>query len=257
DFLSPDDRSATDNLREVAFIGGIISKSSMVLQRPLVWNRLLKRCSILDFRHPIWNLSMRSARRLCLDKAPRIFLCENGGSFFTIGSNNDPSIIIGRSALENIGVYELEAVLAHENAHIKARHVEYFTLLRLILDGSLRIIGGSPVTNLIVELLLKKWRRAAELSADRGAAIATGDPSSMKSALLKLHGCGFPYGKMKLRNLVYIENVVKSLESHPDLEDRLEALKSFFGTEDYPKARRKIERNEEIREIFERGIADY
>ncbi|MEM3608634.1 MAG: M48 family metalloprotease, partial [Candidatus Bathyarchaeia archaeon] len=123
------------------------------MQRPLVWNALLKGCSRLDPRHPAWSLSMKAAAQLCLDKAPRMFLCRNGGSIFTIGSNDDPSIIIGQSALENIGVDELEAILAHENAHIKARHVECFTLLRLFLDGFLVMTGGSLAMNLLVDLL--------------------------------------------------------------------------------------------------------
>ncbi|MEM2864065.1 MAG: M48 family metalloprotease [Candidatus Bathyarchaeia archaeon] len=256
DFLAPGDRDVTDNLREVKFLGEIVNRSLMVLQRPLVWNALLKGCSRLDPRHPAWSLSMKAAAQLCLDKAPRMFLCRNGGSIFTIGSNDDPSIIIGQSALENIGVDELEAILAHENAHIKARHVEYFTLLRLFLDGFLVMTGSSLAMNLIVDLLLKKWRRSAELSADRGAIIATGDPSSMKSALLKLHRRSSLNGEMKLRDLGYIEGLARSLKSHPNLKDRVNALEFFYRSEDYRETRRKVEKNKEIREILKDGIVD-
>ncbi|MEM3608671.1 MAG: M48 family metalloprotease, partial [Candidatus Bathyarchaeia archaeon] len=108
----------------------------------------------------------------------------------------------------------------------------------------------------IVDLLLKKWRRSAELSADRGAIIATGDPSSMKSALLKLHRRSSLNGEMKLRDLGYIEGLARSLESHPDLKDRVNALEFFYRSEDYRETRRKVEKNKEIREILKDGIVD-
>ena len=250
DFSAPEDRGLTDTLREAVSLDEMVSRALTILWKPRVWNILLGGCPELDFRHPLWGLIMNIAGRLCLDKAPRIFLCENEGSTFTMGSNEDPLIMVGRPILRSVGLEELKAILAHEIAHIKARHMEYLTILRLILGGFLELTGGSLATNLVMDLLFKRWRRAAELTADRGSLIATGDISPMKTALLKLHGYD-PSGKgPELRDRNRIGEIIKYLGSHPDLKDRIEALEAFYTSREYRDARRKMEMNEEVRKVF-------
>lgn len=250
DFSAPEDREATEHLREIPFLEQIVGKALTTLQKPFVWGKLLKRCSELDFSHPLWHLVMDIAGRLCLDKAPRIFICRDGEPASTMGSRDDPLIIIRYSMLKVVGRDELEAILAHEIAHIKARHTEYFTLLRLILEGFLTAIGGSLITDLLANLLLNKWRRAAELSADRGSLIATGSSSSMKSALLKLHGYDPSNRDLKLEDPSSLEKIIRSLESHPDIKERIKALDVFYGSMEYREVREKVEKNEEIKKIF-------
>lgn len=250
DFLAPGDREATEHLREIPFLEQIVSKALTTLQKPFVWSKLLGRCSELDFKHPLWHLTMEIAGRLCLDKAPRIFICRNGEPASTIGSKGDPSIIIGESTLKTVGEDELKAILAHEIAHIKAGHTEYFTLLRLILEGFLTAIGGSLVIDLLANLLLNKWRRTAELSADRGSVIAIGDASPMKTALLGLHGYDASNRDLRLEDPGSLEKIINSLETHPNIKERIKALDAFYGSTEYDEVRKKIEKNEQLRKIF-------
>jgi heat shock protein HtpX len=152
--------------------------------------------------------------------------------------------------------HELEGVMAHELSHIKNRDVLIMTMAgffasvaSIILQFGLFFGGGDDDDNpsiLVVLLvafvvyilsffLMLALSRYREFTADRGAAIITGRPSALSSALLKISGQMQRVPQQDLRaasemNAFFIvpaavKNSARSLLStHPPMEQRIERL---------------------------------
>lgn len=151
---------------------------------------------------------------------------------------------------------ELEAVLAHELAHVKNRDILTMTIASfvamiasLIMHNAIflslgdRRDGGSPwllawiaaiVVWVVSNLLLMSLSRYREFAADRGSALITGDPDSLISALTKISGRIGQVPAEKQRqaesaNAFFIlpvrgSTLAELFATHPPLERRIEAL---------------------------------
>jgi heat shock protein HtpX len=166
--------------------------------------------------------------------------------------------------MELLSPAELEGVLAHELTHVINRDVLIMTLASffasiasLILQFGFFFGGGgdgddddgpSIFVVMLVALavyvvsffLMQALSRYREFAADRGAAILTGRPSALASALMKISGTMERIPQNDLRahaemNAFYIfpANAKKSLfnlfSTHPPLEKRLAALERLEG----------------------------
>lgn len=97
-----------------------------------------------------------------------------------------PFVVVHTSLLDLLSnKEELKAVLAHEAAHLKCEHGTYLTAANAIASGA---SGLLPMVAPALEGALLRWARAAELTCDRGALIATGCPRVVVGALMKLAG---------------------------------------------------------------------
>ncbi|MBA2426825.1 MAG: zinc metalloprotease HtpX [Actinobacteria bacterium] len=185
---------------------------------------------------------------------------------FAAGRNQSASVVCATTGLmDRLDDSELEGVLAHELSHIAHRDVMVMTIASFIgmLTGLITRFafyggmfggfgggddddGGTPAILLIVLasivayavsfLLIRALSRYRELSADRSAAILTGRPSSLASALVKVSGDMARIPTRDLRaaeplNALFFSPAVSkgfSLSSifttHPSLERRLEQL---------------------------------
>ena len=86
-----------------------------------------------------------------------------------------PEIFVTQGLIDRLGPLELRAALAHEIAHLKSRHARWLTLVRLPLAARLApSLLLAPFA--LAWLGMRWWANVAELTADRGAAIATGGP---------------------------------------------------------------------------------
>ncbi len=130
---------------------------------------------------------------------------------FTIGrALGENVIVVTRGLLDRLDADELEAVLAHELAHVA--NCDAFVmaivsfparLLRTLVVGFARLPLKNPAAWLVLlyfvplvvlawgadalaTLLLMSLSRYRELVADRGAALLTGRPESLMSALQKI-----------------------------------------------------------------------
>ncbi|RME09076.1 MAG: zinc metalloprotease HtpX, partial [Ardenticatenia bacterium] len=154
---------------------------------------------------------------------------------------------------------ELEAVLEHELTHIRKRDVAvmtmasfFATVAQLVVrwlmwggfgGGRRRRDGGSIAFVWLVSLLvwlvsfflLRALSRYREYAADRGAALLTGSPSALASALLKISGAMERVPQRDLREVeglsaffivpAGVQNLFAELIStHPPLEKRLAYL---------------------------------
>jgi heat shock protein HtpX len=160
---------------------------------------------------------------------------------------------------------ELEAVMAHEITHIVNRDVMIMTLAGFFASIASMIVqfgflfggggfggGGysdddddgpsfmaiiliSAVVWVVSFFLMRMLSRYREFAADRGAAVITGRPSALSSALLKLSGVNERIPQSDLRahaemNAFYIvpvkvkDSLYNLFSTHPPMEKRIEAL---------------------------------
>jgi heat shock protein HtpX len=159
---------------------------------------------------------------------------------------------------------ELEGVMAHEITHIVNRDVMIMTLCGFFASIASMIVqfgfffgggyggGGysdddedgpsfmaiilvSAIVWVVSFFLMRMLSRYREFAADRGAAVITGRPSALSSALLKISGVNerIPQGDLRAHaemNAFYIvpvkvkESIYNIFSTHPPMEQRIEAL---------------------------------
>jgi heat shock protein HtpX len=190
---------------------------------------------------------------------------------FATGRNADKAVLCVTTGLMNrLDNDELEGVIAHELSHVAHKDVQVMTiasflaivaalLIRFSFYGELFGGGGrgrsnnngngayiflilmavSIVVYAVSFLLIRMLSRYRELAADRSGALLTGQPSALKSALIKVTG---DMGKIPTRDLRSAEplnafffapamklsgggsSLSNIFSTHPSLERRLAEL---------------------------------
>ncbi len=181
---------------------------------------------------------------------------------FAMGRSKKASTVCATTGiLELLSPSELEGVMAHELTHIVNRDVAIMTLASFFASLASMIVqfgfffgggGGyddgdddnpSIMVVILVSLLvyvvsfflMQALSRYREFAADRGAAVITGRPSALASALMKISGTMERIPQTDLRahaemNAFYIlpagakKSLFNLFSTHPPLEKRLEAL---------------------------------
>ncbi|MGD0554810.1 MAG: zinc metalloprotease HtpX [Streptosporangiaceae bacterium] len=215
--------------------------------------------------------------RLCaladMDK-PRVAIAPtNIPNAFATGRNSKNSVLcVTQGLLNNTGLTneELEGVLAHELSHVAHKDVQVMTIASLLaiiaglmvrfafyselFGGGRRnnnnqnaalimfaIMAASIVVYAVSFLLIRVLSRYRELAADRSGALLTGQPSALKSALIKVSGGMSRIPNQDLRaaeplNAFYFapamklnrdgsgSGLSKIFSTHPTLERRIQEL---------------------------------
>ena len=153
--------------------------------------------------------------RLCIQAdlpKPRVAVAQTSmPNAFAIGRSQRSATVCATTGIMNmLTPSELEGVMAHELAHVKNRDVMIMTIASFFASVASMILqfgfffgGGSGddddgpgfVAILLISLLvyvvsfflMMALSRYREFVADRGAALVTGRPSALASALRKLH----------------------------------------------------------------------
>lgn len=193
---------------------------------------------------------------------PKVAVAESDvPNAFATGRNKHNTMVCATTGLlRRLEPDELEGVIAHELSHVAHKDVAVMTIAsflgilaglitRIALFGGFRrardpastaIVLLVPLVSAVVYaisfLLTRMLSRYRELSADRSAALLTGRPSSLASALTKVTGQLARIPTQDLRknqpfNAFYFapalgggETVSRLLSTHPTLEQRLEQL---------------------------------
>ncbi len=182
---------------------------------------------------------------------------------FAIGKGlRSSTVVVTRGLLDLLDDEELEAVIAHEIAHVRNRDVLVMTIagffvvvaqlvFRLLLWGS----GGSSERNrrgsglaiafivsllvwILGQLLLLALSRYREFVADRMAGILTGRPLTLASALLKISGQISRIPSRDLREVQEMaaffiipplrgENLLALFSTHPPVSERVRRLEQL------------------------------
>lgn len=191
---------------------------------------------------------------------PRIAIVKSSmPNAFATGRNQKNAVVaVTTGIMQKLNKSELEAVLAHELTHVKNRDMMVMTIATFLSSMAQLLVrylpflgrggvrdrdsGGSFIVLLVVSvvvwivsfILIQALSRYREFAADRGAAIITGQPSNLVSALTKISGFNVPTEDLrKVEGPVSALFIVPALSrssimnlfsTHPTLEARIEAL---------------------------------
>ena len=214
--------------------------------------------------------------RLCIQAdlpKPKVAVADTPvPNAFALGRSQKKATVCATTGIMNtLSPGELEGVMAHELAHVKNRDVlimtiaSFFASVAAIITqfgfffgggmgdddeggaGFLVVLLVSFAVYILSFFLMLALSRYREFSADRGAALVTGRPSALSSALLKISGRMEQVPQQDLRaagemNAFFI--VPTSVKG---------ALQTVFST--HPPMEKRIERLEGLERQLQAGVA--
>jgi heat shock protein HtpX len=201
--------------------------------------------------------------RLCIQAdlpKPKIAVADmDVPNAFAIGRSQKSATVCATTGIMRVlSPAELEGVMAHELSHVKHRDVLIMTVASFFASvaatilqfsfffggdddegpGALVIFLVSLLVYVISFFLMLALSRYREFAADRGAAIVTGRPSALASALVRISGAMKKVPAQDLRqaetmNAFFIvptsvKGAVQTLFStHPPMEKRIQRLQQL------------------------------
>jgi len=200
--------------------------------------------------------------------APKVYIIEDDGlnAFATGRSPQDASIALTRGIINKLEKLELEAVIAHEMAHIGNRDIRLDMILItgvgvtvFVADIVMRVIfhsnhgGNSKDRGQLVAILFAVWlafmvfnwivapllrmavSRRREFAADATGALITRNPRALASALRKISGnsCVRALDSRKSMASVFIADPLKKefigglYATHPPVKERVKRLENM------------------------------
>jgi len=162
---------------------GVAVSSFMLLRRAVgavAVHRLLARCEPLPevVRDRVVASVQSLTARTRLTEPPEILLLPPGVPGAFASGARRPRILIARELLTTLDASEVDAVVAHELAHLEARDCQLMFGAGFLRD----LVAWNPVAHLAFHHLITD----RELEADRRAASLTGRPLAVASSLVKV-----------------------------------------------------------------------
>ena len=205
--------------------------------------------------------------RLCVQAdlpKPKVAIADTEmPNAFAIGrSPRNATVCATTGIMQILSPAELEGVMAHELTHVQNRDVLVMTIASFFATVAAYIVqfgfffgggdddeeGGSFLVLFVASiavyaisfLLMQALSRYREFAADRGAALITGRPSALASALMKISGTmdRIPARDLRARSELsafYIfpprakQAVTGLFSTHPPMEKRIAALERLEG----------------------------
>jgi len=184
---------------------------------------------------------------------------QTPNAFATGRSQKSSTVAVTTGLLQSLDQAELEGVIAHELAHVKNRDVMVMTIASFLATiamfivrwgwlfgggrnrrgggGVLAAIAVSVVVWIVSFVLIRALSRYREYAADRGAAVITGNPSALASALMTIEGRmdRVPQEDMRQQSemnaffiIPFDKGVISRLfRTHPSTEKRIERLRTL------------------------------
>ncbi len=192
---------------------------------------------------------------------PEVAIYEGEPNAFATGASKASSLVaVSTGLLHNMNEKEVEAVLAHEVAHIANGDMVTLTLIQGVVNTFVfflaRVVGyavdsflkkddeesstgqgmGYFITVIVAEIvfgilasfIVMYFSRQREYRADAGAAALLGSPEPMVAALRRLGGmeAGELPQNMAASGIAGKGGLMALMSSHPSLEDRIAALQN-------------------------------
>ena len=213
--------------------------------------RLVGATTVTPAEEPALHGALDRLCALAETRKPRIAIAETDvPEAFTVGVRQTGSaIVLTRGLLSRLEPPEVEAVLAHELAHVFNRDGAVMTVASFPVFAGSWLIRKMTETRALLMLLLVVWPYALaagalylvcdmltrslamsrELAADRGAGLLTGSPEALASALQKLTDALPLIPDDDLRrvaplNALLVVGVDPLGRAHPPVEERIAEL---------------------------------
>ncbi|CAN5306400.1 hypothetical protein BH11PSE2_BH11PSE2_08500 [soil metagenome] len=201
----------------------------------------------------IFGVAIAAARRVGLPRMPELYVAgDRMWDALTLGDERDAFICIG-SVLTNFAAEDLLFVLAREMGHVAAGHGLWRTVSQFVSgahgprsimgDGVLKLLNPTKLVESAIDVPLMAWARHAEITADRAAALAVGDPMVARRVITQWTIKSFPlYGRLNQaaleRQLIEAESqqvqaAEWTMSASPFLARRLRLMNEFFGSHEY------------------------
>jgi len=191
-FAHPIDRAAMNVLNDVPLLPNLIKKVRH-LQFEKKFRAVQMHGSLELGSHQLptlWRMVNVTAERLGM-KAPRAFVSAHRSiNAFAFGVE-EFSIILTSELVDVMNDRELEAIIAHELAHVLCEHMLYRQVgLALCSEALVPLAKMAPAAllNMGVQQALLSWHRASEYTADRASLLVLGDPEVIASCMARLAG---------------------------------------------------------------------
>ncbi len=236
-FEHPGDRAALETLRRTPGLDKLIrSLSDIGIERYVrlqyagdairvsprqcsrLYNDLREACAVLDVPEPEFYLSQNP---------------QPGAIAFGMQRH---TIVMTTAMVDLLGDDERLHVIGRELGHIKAEHMLYRTVARVLADSLTELTRLFPIpTSLLTQGLLYAfyaWFRKSELTADRAGVLVVQEPSISIGALLKLVG-----GTQKMMDDLSVVEFTKQADLFEDLDEDLLSMYYKFrmiATQPFP-----------------------
>jgi hypothetical protein len=197
-----------------------------------------------------WRAVLHAARTLHVAVPPVIVGGISTSAQGTFGTDSRAFVYLSTFFMDPASEGERRFLAGRLVGHVAAKHVTAGTLYALLVDqGGLRSVARKAVgpalevllapMSLGLRLLLSRWHRAAEISADRAGLLCCGSVSDAGRALLRLSLGRTP----ELSVEEYLEHLrvhgrspgrwAELLADQPFTHKRLRALAVYASSEDY------------------------
>lgn len=273
-FAHPHDLKALDSLRSIPYLPTVLRRvAEMGSEERFRCHHMQSSIRLGPRQFPtLWRMVNEVAERLDMAPPDAYVTREGGINAFAFGMNRY-SILLTADLVDLMLDRELEAIVAHELAHILCQHMLYrrlgLTLADPTSDVLARVMSLSPrLVQHSLMMLFMAWSRAAEYSADRAALLVMEDPEPITSCLSRLAGVPRRFQhefdpRQFSEQLVEYESEstfwsklatldMGLLRTHPEPTSRAVALLEWADSEEY----RKILRGEFPR-LHERKQQDF
>jgi heat shock protein HtpX len=257
--IGPEGLNLTSLLVMSAVIGFTGSFISLLISKPMAkWSTGAQVIEQPRSQDEQWLLdSVKKLAQTAGIGMPEVAIYDAEPNAFATGAfKNSALVAVSTGLLRSMSKEEVEAVLAHEVAHIANGDMVTLTLIQGVLNTFVvflsRAVGyvidkqinkdgngqgiGYMVTSLVCQLvfgvlasIIVAWfSRQREFRADSGAAKYVGQPSSMIKALEKLGGveAGALPKSMAASGIGMPSGMSALFASHPPIQERIAALKA-------------------------------
>ena len=185
-----------------------------------------------DDNYPrIYRASLQAAAALGLEPPPVVV--PNGEfpePIATLGTDEEPIVVVTREIERALDDRELLAALGHELGHVQNNQVFYATALHYLRHEAFIFVRWIVQPAIMA---LQGWSRRAEVTCDRAALLAVRDIDVAKVALVKvaLGGATTDEARARLAEVgdakLGARGMIDLFSGHPHLSRRMRALHAF------------------------------
>jgi Zn-dependent protease with chaperone function len=194
---------------------------------------------------------------LSIDFLPELFIMDRvQHNAFTFGTEERAYVVVGSNLLGSLTSDEMKAVLGHELGHVRSGHMKYHTLAEILTGaiGTSASFLGLGLVSIPLQMGLLSWNRESEVTADRAALLVVNDFNVVESLLRKLDlptaGSRSSFTSSETSKVGTLHSISELFQTHPVHANRLKLLREFSMSQQFQKAKRKIE----LRQTLLRGL---
>lgn len=171
-------------------------------------------------------------------RRPYVVVSGNiGFNAITMGSDEDPYIVLGNLLTASMSEDQLRFVIGHECGHVAMGHVVYHTAANVAgnLSSALPVVG--PVIYNTAGFAVNAWSRRSEVTADRAGMLCCGSLELAKKTLMQIEMgfmnsdqvdvSSYVQSSQQYRKGGILRRIGEYTASHPILPKRIQALDAF------------------------------